>query len=103
MFLDHGGQGFDDVFDALPWREKAEGQDDLSPLDAELVLEEVGVDERQVGDAVVDEGYLAVGDAIDLAQELRALLAHDDEAVGELGDFFHDRPLAFLGIAQDGV
>ena len=50
-------------------------------LDAELILAAAG--ERQVRDAVRDEVDLGSGTPYDLAEELGAVRAHDDEALRE--------------------
>ena len=79
-------QGLEHVLDALVGREQAEGEGHLPAVDAELVLVIRGVDERHVGDAVRDQGDLGSGDAVDLAQERRGALGHDDDAGGQAAD-----------------
>ena len=82
-------------------RPKAE-QDDLA-LDAKQVLVETRIDERHIGNAVRDHVDLLRQHAIDLLQEFRAALAHDDQPVGQGGDFFQHPALIGIGIAQNGV
>ena len=67
--LEDRRHGPEHVLDALVGREQPERQRPRPALDAELVLVEVRVDERRVGDAVRDQVDLGLGDAVDLPQE----------------------------------
>ena len=60
------GSAAEHVFDALVGREQAEGEDDVFALDAELVLVEVGIDERHIGNAVGDDVDFCRGNVVDL-------------------------------------
>ena len=95
--------GPEHVLDALVGREQPERQRHQPALDAELVLVEVRVDERRVGDAVRDQVDLGLGDAVDLPQERPGPLGHDDDAGGQVGQLRQDPPLVGVRLAQDGV
>ena len=57
------------LLDPLVRRQQPEGQRDELALDPELVLVEVGVDERHVGDAVGDQVDLGLRYAVNVAEE----------------------------------
>ena len=100
---DHLRQRLEGVLDPLVRREQAEREDDVLPLDAELFLRRVGIDERHVGNAVGDDVDLRRGDAVDVEQELAAALRHHDESRGELGQFPQHAALIGRGLFQHGV
>ena len=76
----HGRNRPQRMLDPLVRREQAKGQSNLLALDAELVFEKIGVDERHVGNAMGDHRDLALGDAVDLLQERLAFFRHHDRA-----------------------
>ena len=72
-------------------------------FDVELVLVEIGVDERHVGNAVVNDVDFLRGDLVDLLQELAAALRHDDHPRRQGRQLPHDAALVGAGLAQHGV
>ena len=97
------GDGPEHVLDALVGREQAEGQGDRPPLDAELLLVGVRVDEGRVGDAVGDEVDLGLGHAVDLAEEHARPFGHDDDPRRQLRELDQDPTLVGVRLAQDRV
>ena len=68
-------QRLERVLDPFVRREQAERESDVLPLDAELFLEAVRIDERHVGNAMRDDVDLRGGHAINIAVETRDLAA----------------------------
>ena len=89
------------VFNALVWREQAEGKQNGFAFRAELVLEVVGIHEGHVGYAVRDHIDLSAGNRIHFAQQLRRKFAHDHQAIGELRDLFEHDALICVRFAQN--
>ena len=58
--------------DSLVGRQQTERERDELALDRELILVEIGIDERHVGDAVRDQVDLGVGNVVDVAKKVRA-------------------------------
>ena len=91
------------MLDALVGGKQSEGEGDDLALQAELVFVKVGVHEGDVGDAVRDEVNFFFGDAVEVAKEGDGAAAHDDEAIGELGQLEEDLALVGVGLFEDGV
>lgn len=91
----------DDVLDALVRRQQAEGEDDRFALDAEQLL--AAWQERQAGDSVGDAIDAPLGHAVNLAQQRRGVITHDDDALGEAHDLVHHAALLGIGLAEDRV
>ena len=100
---DDGRQGLDGILQPLARREQPERQHDLPPLDAELVFEEVRVDEGHVRDAVGDRDDLLQGNVVDVVEDLVGHLAHDDQAVAQAGDADQHGVLLVGGVLEHGV
>ena len=64
---------------------------------------ETRVHKWHIGDAVWDQINLLRRHAIDLLQEFRAALTHDDQPIGQGRDFFQHPSLIRVGVAQNGV
>jgi len=96
-------QGAENVFDPLVGRQEAEGQENMLPFHAELVLVEIGIDERHVDDAVRDDIDLLPGHAVNLAQHFGAALAHHHEARGEHRQLVNHPALVRARIFKDRV
>ena len=63
------GQGLNDVFDALVRRQQAKSQQNFLSFRPEAVLVEIGIGERQIGNAVRDQIDLGDRDAETLPEE----------------------------------
>ena len=103
MFGENERERANDVLDAFVGGEQTEGQQDRLALDPKEILEVVGVHEGKVGDTVGDDVNLLKRDAVDFVQVRRGKMAHDDEAVGEVGNLVHGGALVGVRFAQDGV
>ena len=95
--------GIDHDFDALVRREQAERQNDGSVAEAELGLGLLGLDEREVGNAVRDDFDLFRRHPVDGAQQLAAFLRHDDDPRRHVDDPIHDVALRRRRLGQNGV
>ena len=102
-FGDKGGQGVEDLLDALVGREESEREQNLAALDGEKGFKTVGLLERDVVDAVRDNVDFFGGGVVDFAEKTAGALGHDDEAGGGVDQGFHDATLFGGRIAQDGV
>ena len=89
--------------DSLVGRQEPESERDELALDRELILVEIGIDERHVGDAVRDQVDLGVGDVVDVAKERAGTLGHHDQAGRELGDLTEHAALLGAGLLEHGV
>ena len=69
----------------------------------ESILVKVGVDKRQVGDAVWNDVNLVRRHLEDLLEKVGGVLAHYDETIGKLGEFHHDPMLVRIRVTQHGV
>ncbi len=74
ILLEDRRHGAEHVLDPLVRRQQAERQGDILALDVELILVELGIDKRHVGDAMGDQIDLGVGYLVDLSQERAALV-----------------------------
>ena len=84
-------QRANDVFNALVWRQQAEGEQNGLAFRAKLVFEIVGVHERQIRHAVWNHIDLSARNRIHFAQQFGSQFAHHNQAIGELRDLFeHD-------------
>ena len=101
--LDDLRHGLDGVLKPLAGRQQPEGEQDLAPLDAVLVLVERGIDEGDVRDAVGDDADLLVGDVVDLAEHAVPAAGHGDQRLGELDQLIEDGALVVVGLGEDGV
>ena len=81
--LRHGG---DHVLYALIRREQPESGRNNAALHAELVLVVVGVHEREVGNAVMDERDLPLWHIVDVTQEAGGPATHHNQLRREPGD-----------------
>ncbi len=96
-------QGFYDVFYALIPREQAKCEQNILSLGSEAILVEIGVRERQIGDAMRNQIDLFDWNVEHFLQDLCGGLAHDDQAVRKRRDFLHHRALVGSWIAKHGV
>ena len=89
------------MLDALVGREQPECENDGLPLHPEPIL---AVDRgRYVGNAVRDHIDLTLRNTVDVAQKCRAVRAHDDKPLRELGELVHRAALQDTRLAEDGV
>ncbi len=102
-FLHHFRQGAEDVLDALVRRKEPEGQEYMLALHGELILVEIGIDERHVDDAVGDEINLLAVNVVDLPEHLRATFAHHHQTGGKTTELLDDALLVGAGMLQNGV
>ncbi len=102
-FLEDRRHRLEHVLDPLVRREQPERQGDELPLDPELILVEVRVDERHVGDAVGDQVDLGLRDIVNVTEEAACSLGHDDQAGRHLGDLPEHAVLIGVRVAQHGV
>jgi len=98
-----GGEGVEDVRDALVGGEEAKGEEDDFAFDAELVFEVGGVDEADIGDAVGNEDDFGEGGGVGVEEDLAAAFGHDDEVAGAGEEAVHDAALIGVGLFEDGV
>jgi hypothetical protein len=93
----------DHVLDALVRRQQAECQQHLLAFNLELILVEIRVDERHVGDAVVDDVDFLRRHFVDLFEKLAPPLRHDDQPRRQRGKLPHDAPLVLIRLAEHRV
>ena len=91
------------VFNAFIRRQQAERQQHCFSFDTESVFVEIWIEKGQVRNPVRNHVNLAARHFVDLLQELRRELAHDDEAIRKLRNLFHDPELVRIGLAQNCV
>src|ERR1700731_2901501 len=96
-------QGFYDIFYSLIGREQAKGQQNALPLRSEAILVEIGIRERQIGDAMGNQIDLFDWHLEYFLQNLCRVLAHDDQAVRKCRNFLHHRALVGSWIAKHGM
>jgi hypothetical protein len=96
-------QRLNDVFDSLVRREQPERKQNRLPFHAEPVLVEIWIEEWQIWNSMRHHVDLAARNFENFLQELGRQLAHHDEAVGELGNLFHDHQLVGIGLSQNRV
>ncbi len=92
-------QRLDDVLNSLVRGEQSERKQNRLPFHVEFVFIEIRVEEGQVWNSVRNHVDLAARNLEYLLQELGRELAHDDQAIRQLCDLFHDRQLAGIGFA----
>src|SRR5262249_52000361 len=97
----HLRKRLDDVLDSLARGKQSEGQEDHPALHAELILEVIGIYERNIGNTVGDHVDAMSGNPVDFLQERRASAAHGYQPVGEIGKLRHDLPLGGIGRLED--
>jgi hypothetical protein len=97
------GQSTNHIFNPFVWGEQPECKQDRLAFDTEAVLIEVGIQKREIGNAMRNHVDLAAPDFVDFLQELGRQLAHDNEAIGKLSDLFHDHQLVGVGFPQNRV
>jgi hypothetical protein len=101
--VDDFGQRLESVFDALVWREQTEGEHDVFPVDAELVLVRVWRGEGHIGDAVGYHVDLLLGHAVEVDQKTPPALGHHDEPGRKIAQVEHHLPLVICGFAKHRV
>ena len=101
--LDDGRQGIEHELQALGRSDQAEGQDDLMALDAEAVLDRVGREHGQIGDAVGDDLDARPRQAVARRQQLGGRARHDHGRRGSLDDLAQDDALALGRVRAHGV
>ena len=72
-------------------------------VESEPGLRRIGLDKRDVGNAVGNDLDLVVRHLIDAAQQLAALFGHHHHLRGRLDDAFHHRALRRRRLGQHGV
>src|SRR5208282_4253054 len=93
-------QGLYDRFNPLIWREQTEGQQYGFAPNTESVLVKIRIHKRQIWDSMRDYVNLCRWNSVDLLKELRGMLAHDNEAVGDLCEFDHHAMLVRIRFTQ---
>ena len=101
--LQNRRHGVDHDFDALVGRQQAECQNDRLPAKSELGLRRIGLDKRNVGNAVGNDFDLVVRHLIDAAQQLAALVGHHHDLRRRLDDALHHRALSGRRLGQHGM
>ena len=96
MLLGDARQGADGVFDSLARREEPEGQQHRPSGHAELVFVKIRIDERNVGNAVWNDGNFFFRNTVDLAQQRRAFFRHHHQLARAVHQFLEN--LLLLGI-----
>ena len=94
-------QSLNYIFDSLIRREQAESEQDRFSLNTKAVFVEIGIQEWQVWNSMRHHVDLATRHLEDFLQELGRQLAHDNEAVRQLHDLFHDHRLVGVWFAQN--
>src|SRR5580765_3422682 len=91
------------VFDSFIGRKQAERKKNCLPFHSEPVLIEIGIQKWQVWNSMRHHVDLAARHLKDFLQKLGRQLAHDNKAVGEFRDLFHDHQLIEVRLAQNRV
>ena len=92
----------DHVLEALAGSDQAERRHDLTPAEAQLLLQTPPAARLDVRHAVLDHGRRG-RDAVHLAQDVDGGLGHHDQVVGVGGDVAHRVADRLGGLGQHGV
>jgi len=98
---DDARQRAQSVFNALVRRKEPEGEQHLFARHAELVLVEIWIGKRHIGDAMRDEIDFFRGRLVNVEQDAPALFGHNDKTRRETNQLAHNAQLVRVGIAQD--